>query len=267
MNLKQLINKSTYSTIGYITSQDNIDLLESYILYNLPVLKEFKQVIVVTNYPNNKDVSSLKQSNKNLWKNYFPECIVIDLDYNRGHSFGIADSENAIVDYCKQNNIEWLCKSANDVVFKESILDIEIQEADFYYLKGMGYGRMVDCNFELEKIMEVFYPQSNFYFINVPKIDYLYDKEYVNKTYDYIQSLSNYNGKVWEYIEGWTCEDFLKQCVERNKLTKFHLISVEKYHILLQVIKENIICDCSHKNIMIEGICHFQYSNQPIIEI
>jgi hypothetical protein len=39
MNLKQLINKSVYGVVGYISSQNDLDLLEQYILYNLPVLK------------------------------------------------------------------------------------------------------------------------------------------------------------------------------------------------------------------------------------
>jgi hypothetical protein len=46
MNLKQLINESTYGTIGYISSQDDLNLLEQYILYNHPVLKEYKQVLI-----------------------------------------------------------------------------------------------------------------------------------------------------------------------------------------------------------------------------
>ena len=54
MNLKQLINKSIYGTIGYISSIDDINLLEQYINYNLPVLKEFKQIVVATNYKNNE---------------------------------------------------------------------------------------------------------------------------------------------------------------------------------------------------------------------
>jgi hypothetical protein len=45
------------------------------------------------------------------------------------------------------------------------------------------------------------------------------------------------------------------------------LIPKEKYLSLLQVIKEYNIHDSSHKNIMIEGICHFQYPEQPVIEI
>ena len=50
ITIRQLVNKSIYSTIGYVSSQDDIDLIERYILYNLPVLKEFKQIIVATNY-------------------------------------------------------------------------------------------------------------------------------------------------------------------------------------------------------------------------
>jgi hypothetical protein len=42
-----------------------------------------------------------------------------------------------------------------------------------------------------------------------------------------------FNGKIWEYVKGWSCEDFLKNCIERNKLSKHHLIPQEKYLSLL----------------------------------
>jgi hypothetical protein len=45
------------------------------------------------------------------------------------------------------------------------------------------------------------------------------------------------------------------------------LVSQEKYIKLLNIIKIYNIHDCSHKNIMIEGICHFQHPKQHIIEI
>lgn len=265
MNLKNLINKSVYGTIGYISSQDDIDLLESYILYNLPILNEFKQIIIATNYLN---YPNLTKENTELWKTYFPNCILIDLEINRGHSFGIADSENAIIDYCKNNNIEWLCKASNDIIINAEILEKQIEESDFYYLNGIGYGGMVPYGFDFDKIIsDDFYPQTNFYFINISKIDYLYDVDYINETYNYIQSIPNYNGKVWEYIQGWACEEFLKKCVIRNNITKHHLISHKTYNNLLQLIKNYQIHDCSHKNIMIEGICHFQFPNQQITVI
>lgn len=263
MLLKELINKSVYGTIGYISSQEDLETIEQYILYNLPVLKEFKQIVIATNYGSNFQIE-----NTQLWKKYFPNCAILDLELNRGHNHGYTDLDNLVFDWCKENNEEWLCKSANDVIFNESILEKELDEADFYYLNGIGYGGMVKYNFDLEQIIDKdFYPQTNFYFINILKTDYLNDKQYLDETYKYIQNISNYNGKIWEYIEGWSCENLLKKCVERNNLSKFHLIPKEKYYMLLHLVKDNNIHDCSHKNIMIEGICHFPYKNQQIIEI
>ena len=101
----------------------------------------------------------------------------------------------------------------------------------------------------------------------VKNLTEFYDLQEDDKTYKYIQTVPNYNGRVWEYIEGWSCEDFLKKCVERNNLVKEHLIPEEKYNILLNAIKSYQIHDCSHKNIMIEGICHLQWPNEPIFNI
>jgi hypothetical protein len=209
MKLKNLINKSYYSTVGYIDSLESVNTLERYILYNLEVLKEFKNIIVVTNYK--EFANPLVEANKQLWKKYFSDPILIDLKINRGHSFGIADQENAIVDYCKKNNINWICKASHDVIIQSSILDKNIPNSDFYYMNGIGYGGMEKYNFDLDVIAkEDFYPQTNFYFIDVSKLDYLYDKNYVDETYNYTQTIENYNNKVWEHIPGWSCEDFLK---------------------------------------------------------
>ena len=249
--------------MGYISSQDDIDLLEQYILYNHPILIEFKQIVISTNYG-----PHLQEENTQMWKKYFPNCILIDSEVNRGHNHGYIDLENLIFDWCKENNEEWLCKVSNDIIIQESILNKQVEEADFYYLNGIGYGGMVKYDFDFDRILnEYFYPQGNFYILNVDKCDYISNKTYMNETYEYIQSLPNYNGKIWEYIEGWSCEDFLKQCIERNNLTKYHLIPKEKYLSLLQIVKDYNMHDCSHKNIMIEGICHFQNNNQQIIEI
>jgi hypothetical protein len=265
MLLKNLINKSVYGTIGYIKSQDDLDLLEQYILYNLPVLKEFKKIIIATNYKDPSNIDLLLKNNS-LWIKYFPDCSYINNPVNRGHNFGTADLDNILLDYCKLYKIDWLCKSANDIILEESILDKEVEEADFYYMNGIGYGGMIEYNFDSNKILnENFYPQTNFYFINVDKIDYLNNKEYLNETYNYIQSFSNYNGKVWECIKGWSCENFLKECIIRNRLSKYHLVSQEKYIKLIEIIKNHQIHDCSHKNIMIEGVCHLHYSKELII--
>lgn len=263
--IKQLINKSVYGTIGYIGSKEDLDLLEQYILFNLSILNEFKQIVVATNYKHHHP--DLTEENTKLWKKYFSDCILVDSKINRGPAFGTADLDDIVFDYCKENNIEWLCKSANDVIIEKSFLNKKIEEADFYYLNGIGYGGMVKYNFDFDQIInEDFHPQSNFYFINVFKCDYLNDKSHIDEIYNKVQNISNYNHKAWEY--GFRdCETLLSECVERNKLFKYHLVPQEKYINLLQLVKDYNIHDCSHKNIMVEGICHFQHPNQQIIKI
>ena len=263
MLLKELINKSWYGTIGYIAKEEDLETLEQYILFNLPVLKEFQGIVIATNYK-----GDYSEQNTALWRKYFPNCVVVDSSVNRGHNHGYTDLDNIVFDYCKRNSIQWLCKSANDVIFEESILDKEVGDADFYYMNGIGFGGMVKYDFNFDRIVkEDFYPQTNFYFINIKKTDYLNDKKYLDETYKKIQAIPDYNGRIWEYIPGWSCEGFLKDCVRRNNLITEHLISEEKYRILLQVVRQNEIHDSSHKQIMINGICHFPYPNQNIIII
>jgi len=266
MILKDIINKSYYGSVGYISTLEDINRLEQYIIYNLPVLKEFINIITSTTYISNDP--ELRLQLENTWKKYFSDSIHIDTGISRGHSFGAADNDNAIIDYCKANNIDWICKSANDIIVQELILEQQINEADFYYMNGIGWGGMVNYNFDFNKIInEDFYPQTNFYIINTSKIDYLNNKEYINSTFEIISKLPEYNGRIWEYIQGWSCEDFLKQCVKRNNLIKEHLVSLKKYRTLLKWVYEQEIHDPSHKNIMIEGICHFHNNNENIIQI
>jgi hypothetical protein len=263
MNLKSLINKSWYGSIGFINNDSDIELLGSYLLYNKSVLDEYKGHIFAFTY--NK---LNKEYLENIISSLYPDAIIIYLDKNRGHNFGTADLDNAIFDYCKENNIEWLCKASNDILLQPEVLKIPIQESDFYYMNGIGYGGMVKYNFDNGRIInEDFFPQTNFYFINVSKTDYLNDKEYIDKTYNETQNISGYNNKIWEYFQGWECEGFLKECINRNNLSKYHLVSQKTYIKLLGLIKQQQIHDSSYKNIMIKGICHFQYPDRKIITL
>jgi hypothetical protein len=261
--IKQLANKSVYGTIGYIGSQQDLELLEQYILYNLPVLNEFKQIVVATNY---NSYSELIKKNELIWKKYFSGCILFTSEVNRGPAFGTADLDNIVFNYCVDNKIEWLFKSSNDVLIQESFLNKEIPEADFYYLNGISYEDLHLNNFDYEIIIDKkFFPQTNGYFIKVSKCDYLVTKEFLDKTYSQVISIPEYSGKPWEYIKNWSCELFLKDCVERNNLTKYYLLNIKDHNQLCEIINTYKIGDPSHKNIMIDGMCHLQYPEQTII--
>lgn len=258
MKLQSLINKSTYNCIGYISNYNDLDKIEQYFIYNYPVLKEFKYInYIVNSFEFNPDI--VKMLNDKLKVNIIYQGI------SPGHSIGAALSDNKAI---LESLTNWICKSTVDIILEPSILDKEIGEADFYYLNGIGYGGMKKYNFDTTSIINNdFYPQTNFYFINKDKIDYLNNEEYIISTHSELVKIPNYNGRPWEYIENWSCEDFLKECIKRNNLKSEHLISQNSYIKLIELIKNLEIHDPSHKNIMIEGICHFHNTEQNIITI
>ena len=126
---------------------------------------------------------------------------------------------------------------------------------------------MVKYNFDIETmIKEDFYPQTNFYFINVNCTDFLNDRFHVEEIYSKIKNLTNYSGRPWEY--GFrSCEGLLSDCVIRNKLKRHHIVDNDTYKKLLNLIIQYNIHDPSHKNIMISGICHYHHNNQEVIII
>lgn len=264
MILRELANSSVYGTIGYISTKEDVDFLEKhYVTYNLPVLNEFSHILVATNFNNAEVIPYLET----MWNKYFSNCTFLHSTTNRGHGIGTADLDDAIFNFCKENQVGWLCKSSNDMIFRKEVLNKEIGDADFYYFNGIGYTGVHNYKFNLYEIMDKdFYPQTTFYFINVLKTDYLNDREHVNETYNKIQAANTNTGKLIDY--GFrTNETLLRECVERNNLIRENLLPREKYFKLLNIIKDFRIADCSHKSIMLENICHLQWLAQPIIEI
>jgi hypothetical protein len=267
MILKDIINKSYYGTVGYIGNEEDIDRLEQYINLNLPVLSQFKGIITATTFGKNNPEELYKKTLE-LWVQYFPTSENINNGISRGHSFGAADNDNSIIDFCKEHQIDWVCKSAYDVALFEECLNIKIEEADFYYLEGVSQYNILINNSDFETLSSKhFSPQTNFYFINTNKIDYLNSKSFINESYDYSLRLPEYNGRIWEYVEGWSNENLLKYCVIRNGLKKQHLINKEKYKKLCDAVTLYNVGDPSHKNILIDGICHYHHHDQKIIKI
>ena len=271
IKLGDLLSECTYGTVAYIDSEDKVDLLEKYILKNLPILEKFKNFVISTNYPENDDKNNKKLQEKweKAWDNHLPKLSkhFIHSGKNRGHHFGTADLDDNIIDYCQNNKIKWLCKTSCDTITELSILDKLVPESDLYYMNGLGMANLTHYRkgtvLDYERIVdEDFFPQTNFYILNISKIDYIYDFNTIDFHYEEYMS-----GKQSNIFVGWNCEDFLKQCVTRNKLTKFHLIDDETYYKLINYLWDYKVHDPSHKNIMLDGICHFHDPFSNIITI
>lgn len=266
MKLKDIANKSIYATTGHISGKDTLTVIESYILYNLEQLKEFKGILVVSNYKTiDKELETL---NEQLWGKYFRDCKFIHNGVSKGRDFGAAENDNSAFDYCKDNGIEWMCKSANDILMNKELFDIEVTEADFYYFNGIGVAGIVNLyNNDLDTAFkEDFFPQTNYYFLNVAKCDYLNDKQHIESIYAKVKDDLEYDGIP--YSAGFiACEEQLKTCVSRNNLKKQHLIEDEKYKLLLKAVMYFQIHDPSHKNLMVNGVCHYHYFGEEVLDI
>ena len=256
MKFSEVVGKSAYGTIGYIADPDDLRILEQHIVHNLPLLTAFTQVIVATNY-GGASPRELAADTTEVWRRYVPDCVMLNSGRNRGHSIGTSDLDNLVFDHCKANDIEWLCKSANDVLLSAPVLDIEIQAADFYYLNAVSSSVLRQQDLDLARIgADLFFPQTNFYAINVSKTDFLIDKEFLDRSYAIVNRIPDYNGRIWEHIPRWSCELLLRKCVLRNGLTRCHLMDDAQFSRLLRLVQERSIEDCSHKNLTINGICH-----------
>ena len=116
MTVKEVAQKSIYATTGHISNQESLNTIESYILFNLDILREFKRILVISNYQEiNRDLEKLNEA---LWKKYFNDCFFVHNGISKGRDFGAAENDNSAFEYCKANSIDWLCKSANDIILK-----------------------------------------------------------------------------------------------------------------------------------------------------
>ena len=265
MNKLELISKSHVGIAAHISSDTKLNSLEEYIFTNKEIFDKFDGIIVAANYA----FDSLRHRHHNIWANHYENVKFIDLDMNRGHTFGTLDLDGAIFDHCKENDIEWLFKVNDDMLYLPEFLeDEELPYADFYYWNGIGYGGMEKYDYDIETIArEDYYPQTTQYFINTTKLDHIHNYLTVDKAYDYCMNLPNYNGRVWEIIEGFTCEDLLKNAVLTNHLVRHHMTKPDTYIRLLKFVKANNVHDCSHKQLIIDNTVHLQWPDQKCIII
>jgi hypothetical protein len=177
---------------------------------------------------------------------------------NRGHSIGTADLDNLLFDHCKAAGIRRLCKSANDVLLSASVLSVEVDEADFYYLDAVSYDALAERDFDLTAFAgpAFFFPQTTFYAIDVSRTDHLVDKAFLDRSWRIVNQTPGYNGRIWEYIPRWSCELLLRKCVTRNHLTRCRLLSDQQWAQVLALVRDLRITDCSLKNVTVNGICH-----------
>jgi len=264
MRLGEILARSVFGTTAYLEVADDLERLERHIVHNLPVLRESAGVVVATNY-GGEAPDELAAAAHTLWRRYAPGCVLLDSPLNRGHSIGTSDLDNLLFDHCKAAGVHRLCKSAADVLLDAQALDTEVADAEFHYLDAVSYDALAEQGFDRAGFTgdRFFFPQTNFYVIDVRKTDYLVDKEFLDRSWAVVGRLPGYDGRIWEHIPRWSCELLLRKCVLRNRLTRRHLMSDDQWDQVLTIVQEHRSTDCSLKNVTVNGICHVHEGEAP----
>jgi hypothetical protein len=269
-----MAEKSAYCSVGTITTEQSVNDLEALLNANKPILDVFPYIVVAQNRTSNI-TDEVYERAKQVWRNYFPDVIILDSDVNRGHSFGAMDLDNQVVNYAKTLSVDYIWKSANDIYLTPSMLGNKFDpNVQFYYLQGIGHGGVENHKNVGEAIKNTYenithmYPQTNFYIIS-KNVDYINDQEYVDKCYDKCINTPGFTGRVWEYIQGFTNEDLLRGCIVRNGFKYKHILDFQTYNNLVDTVVMCSIHDPSHKNIFFPkiGICHFHSLTHDVFEI
>lgn len=258
MHFGEILADATYGTTGFVDSDQDLVATQRILLHNLPLLRRFPRVVVATNYGSHRR-DDLIAANRALWRQYLPDCDLIDSTHNRGHSIGTADLENLVFESCRQAGGRWLCKSANDVALSASTWAIPVRDADFYFLNAVSYSALRQHGFNRDLFTTGFlFPQSTFFTIDVTQTDHLYGTSELQRVWEHVSRIPSYNGRVWEYVPGWSVERLLRECVLRNHLRVCSLMSGEQWQTVLDLVIRERIEDCSFKGLSINGICHTQ---------
>lgn len=258
MQFGDVLAQSVYGTTGYVADESDVTHTEGVLTCSLDVLRTFRSVVVATNYSPEAPQPVIDDYHL-LWRDHFPNAVLLDSAPNRGHSIGTADLENALHDYCRRNDHPWLCKGANDVLLTPPVLTIPVQPAQFYFLNAVSYDALAQHDFDLSLFTDdFFFPQTTFYAIATGTCEALYDRRMLDASWRHVNAISRYNGRIWEYLPGWSCERWLRECALRNGLTRHHLMTGEQWRRVLDIVLAQRITDCSFKGLSINGICHVQ---------
>lgn len=276
MKLQSLTSKSCYATIATIT-EDSFDKLNLFMQYNVDLIKQFPHVIISTNTLEDTPIRKVNQYH-NTWRRLVPNCVILHSDKNRGHMFGTIDLEESILKYIKRElpEVQYLWKSMDDVITTTDLLDVEVEEAEFYYLPGFSYESIQKAGGKenLRKIYDAFdsgfyTPQTPFFILDITNINSLYGSDIDIKINIYKEvKARNPAVKPWEvpFNIKFDCETHLGRTTK--DLKKFCLLK-DQFEDLLDMVEINKIGDPSHKNIYFEklGVCHYHFYKDLIYNV
>jgi hypothetical protein len=243
---------------------DKFDYIQS-LNHDFNQLFSKSTTVACVNYLNEGVKNRLSKEVDNLMNHHFKNAQVI---HHRSSGKNIEEhtfQENFLIHFCKKLGYKFICKSMDHVLVQKEAFKLKIDPSiDFHYTCGVGWTKCEQKDNNIQDICDTeFFPQTNFYILNVSKVDYLYDLEKVKTTKkEWEKEPEKFNGPYYIEMEAETAN-----MANRNNLSKRDIIPRDKFEQIIKNVIKFKIGDPSYKNLATCGITHFQHPYSPVYDL
>lgn len=273
MVIKDLLKETTAMVCGRIDSKENtVEKMYGIMKYNKDVIEQCSYVVLVLN--RSSDVSESDMSEiYNFYKQEFENVFIL-----QPHPIGMG---NQIGHVCldktgylfSKNNLctKYTMKISGDVLVEKRIMDVEINDADFYFIPGVGLNEAIGKwpemvqEYKLTKgYNNVFLTYQTFFYITSNKPSYIFESDE-----DMEKIFRKWDHRKDPRQEGLLCvEHSLVRWSIANNLTRFPLYNPEQFENYRKFVVDNRVFDGSLKNVYLHpiGITHFHFGNEPVMQ-
>tara|TARA_Y100000114_G_scaffold135774_1_gene136832 strand:+ start:778 stop:1581 length:804 start_codon:yes stop_codon:yes gene_type:complete len=266
MRLKELAKKCDAIVLpAYINDSNDLFRIAHLQRLNSNFNHLFDKTIICINYKSPEVKEQLLKKVEAIFNDHFNNIDFIHNDINYENVRSLCEQEETLIQECKSRGYNYICKTMDHVIILEEALDIILDEnKDFYFTCGVGAQRCIEKNNDVNHIYETeFFPQTNFYFLDVSKMDYIYNLEEVEQKHLEWEA----DNSVCPNGYFICCEDQTAKMALRNNLNKQDIIPEDKFKELIQNVIDRRIADPSYKNLSTCGIIHLQYPEQPVYKL
>lgn len=258
---------------GRIDSKENtVEKMEGVMEYNRAVLESCHSVVLVLNRGDDVSEKDLTEIGNMYRQNFGYSFLLQPHPVGMGHQVGHVTLDKTGYLFAKNNlGSKYTMKLCNDILTSETLLDIQVEEADLYYLPAVATHEMVR-NRDLAKqqlLSKNDYTDSpltyqSWFFIASNNTDVLYESD---EEIERVFRLWDVKGDV-KQAKVLCAEHSLTKWSVNNKLKRHCLYTPEQFDNYCRFVVANNIYDGSLKNVMLKavGITHFHFASQPVLE-
>jgi hypothetical protein len=273
MIIKDILKETTAIVCGRIDQKENnVEKMLGMMEYNFPVLDACHSVVLVLNRGSDvseKEITEIASAYKSKFKISY---ILQPHPVGMGHQVGHVTLDKTGYLFAKNNlGTKYTMKVCNDILISDRFLDLEIEQADFYYLPGVGMRAIIEemdvaKKQLLEKNGYADHPLAcqTWFFITSHKTDVIYESD------EEIQRVfRTWNATTDPYQNNILCaEHSLTKWASQNNLTRHSLYNISQFDNYCQFVVRNRLMDGSLKNVTLEpiGITHYHFAGRPLTQ-